>query len=87
MMTLDDWSVQDAKNRFSALVEAALKGRAQWVNRRGKPTVVVLSVEDYQRLCTRQTAPAESLTDHLLAMPQGGADFERMTVERGIEKQ
>lgn len=56
-------------------------GRAQWVSRRGKPAVVVLSVEEYQRLFTRRTAPAESLADHLLAMPQGGADFERMTVE------
>lgn len=81
MMTLDNRTVQDAKNRFSALVEAALKGRAQWVSRRGKPAVVVLSVEEYQHLCTRQATPVESLTDHLLAMPQGGADFERMRVE------
>ena len=41
------WSVQDAKNRFSAVVDAALAGQPQEVSRRGKPAVVVLS--DYRK--------------------------------------
>ena len=31
------WTVQDAKNKFSAVVEAALAGTPQEVTRRGRP--------------------------------------------------
>jgi antitoxin Phd len=30
------WSLQDAKNRFSAVVDAAARGEPQMVTRRGK---------------------------------------------------
>ena len=40
------WTLQDAKNKFSAVVEAALSGAPQEVTRRGRPAVVVLSVAD-----------------------------------------
>ena len=43
-------TLQDAKNRFSAVVDAALAGRPQEVSRRGKPAVVVVSAEEYHRL-------------------------------------
>ena len=39
------WTLQDAKNRFSAVVEAALAGTPQEVTRRGKPAVVVVADE------------------------------------------
>ena len=45
------WQLQDAKNRFSAVVEAALAGEPQEVTRRGKPVVVVVAFEEFQRLC------------------------------------
>ena len=48
---MTDWPVQDAKNRFSALVDAALAGAPQRVTRRGRPAVVVLAVDEYERLC------------------------------------
>ena len=44
------WALQDAKNRFSAVVDAALAGEPQQVTRRGKPAVVVVSVSEYDRL-------------------------------------
>ena len=37
------WSLQDAKNRFSAVVDAAARGEPQKVTRRGKWVSVVLS--------------------------------------------
>lgn len=61
MATPTAWTLQEAKNRFSAVVEAALRGPAQWVTRRGKPAVVVLSVEEYQRLYSQTPAGAGSL--------------------------
>ena len=47
---MTDWPLHDAKNRFSAAVDAALAGDPQWVTRRGRPAVVVIAVEEYERL-------------------------------------
>lgn len=62
-------TLQDAKNRFSAVVDAALAGRPQEVSRRGKPAVVVVSVEEYRRLLNEARARRESFADHLMAFP------------------
>lgn len=66
-------SLQDAKNRFSAVVDAALAGHPQQVSRRGKPAVVVLSVDEYHRLLGQARAQRESFADHLLNFPGGDA--------------
>lgn len=71
------WNLQDAKNRFSALVEAALAGRPQEVTRRGRPAVVVLSAAEYQRLVAEAGQNRESFADHLLRFP--GAEVDRLT--------
>lgn len=71
-------TLQDAKNRFSAVVEAALSGFPQEVSRRGKPAVVVISAEEYARLVKAAGARRESFADHLLAFP--GATPERSLV-------
>lgn len=69
------WSLQDAKNHFSEVVEAAGRGTPQTVTKRGKPTVVVLSVTDYQRLSGKaQDRP--SFVEHLLAFPQGKGNLK-----------
>lgn len=65
------WTLQDAKNRFSAVVEAALAGRPQEVSRRGRPAVVVLSAEEYARLVQVAAGRRESFADHLLHFPGG----------------
>ena len=83
-----EWSLQDAKNRFSAVVNAALDGAPQTVTRRGTPAVVVLAVEDYQRLCQAEKANAPTFIEHLLAIPTGGPDdvFDRPPLKlRDIE--
>ena len=78
------WTLQDAKNRFSAVVEAALAGTPQEVTRRGKPAVVVLSAAEYRRLRTDAQKVRGSFVDHLLAFP---GEFEDDEVERsGIER-
>jgi prevent-host-death family protein len=65
------WTLQDAKNRFSEVVDAALGGRPQEVTRRGKPAVVVLSVADYTRLLSGAADNRGSFAEHLLAFPGG----------------
>ena len=44
------WPVQDAKQRFSSLVEAARTDGPQVVTRHGREVAVVLSVEDYRAI-------------------------------------
>lgn len=65
------WTLRDAKNRFSAVVAAALAGRPQQVTRRGRPAVVVLSAEEYHRLVTEAASRRGSFADHLLHFPGG----------------
>ena len=63
---MTDWPLQDAKNRFSAVVDAALGGAPQRVTRRGRPAVVVLAAEEYERLCRLEKANAPTLAGLLL---------------------
>ena len=75
---MTEWPLQDAKNRFSAVVEAALAGDPQRVTRRGKPAVVVLAVEEYERLRHLERAKAPTFAELLLAIPRDGGEFERV---------
>ena len=75
---MTDWQLQDAKNRFRAVVDAALSGFPQRVTRRGKPAVVVLSVDEYERLCQLERTQAPTLAEVLLTMPQDDQEFDRL---------
>lgn len=44
------WQLQEAKNKFSQLVEKAQYEGPQFVTRHGRETVVVISVEEYQKI-------------------------------------
>ncbi|MFZ2405968.1 MAG: type II toxin-antitoxin system Phd/YefM family antitoxin, partial [Methylobacter sp.] len=48
-MQTKQWSLQDAKNKFSAVVDAAQQGKAQVITRRGVPSAVVLSIEEFEK--------------------------------------
>ncbi|WBU62078.1 type II toxin-antitoxin system Phd/YefM family antitoxin [Paracoccus albus] len=71
------WSLQDAKNKFSAVVDAALAGEPQEVTRRGKPAVVVLSASEYARILAEAQSNRGSFAKHLLTQPRGEVEAER----------
>lgn len=48
------WQLQDAKNRFSALVKAAEQNGPQIITVHGREKAVLLSAEEYQRLKRRE---------------------------------
>lgn len=79
-MSQTEWSLQDAKNRFSAVVDAAIKGIPQRVTRRGKPAVMVIAVEEYERLHHLEKAAAPTFADLLLAMPRDDVEFEQNSI-------
>ncbi len=47
---MQTWKLEEARNRFSEVVRRALAHEPQLVTRNGAAAVVVLSVEDYERL-------------------------------------
>ncbi|MDO5648700.1 type II toxin-antitoxin system Phd/YefM family antitoxin [Paracoccus sp. (in: a-proteobacteria)] len=69
------WNLQDAKNRFSAVVDAALAGQPQQVSRRGKPAVVVVAADDYARMVAAARDRRGCFADHLLGF--AGAELPR----------
>ena len=75
-----EWPLQDAKNKFSALVNAALAGEPQRVTRRGQPAVVVLASEEFERLCRLEKSDAPTLSELLLDIPQDDQDFQRLSL-------
>ena len=77
---MTEWPLQDAKNKFSALVNDALAGEPQRVTRRGQPAVVVLASEEFERLCRLERSGAPTLGELLLDMPQDDQDFERLSL-------
>ena len=81
-----EWPIQGAKNKFSALVNAALAGEPQCVTRRGRPAVVVIAAAEYERLRQAEKAGAPDFVDHLLAIPQApdGDAFELPARTRDI---
>jgi antitoxin Phd len=74
-----EWQLQDAKNKFSELVDRAVEGEAQVVTRRGKRTAVLVSADEYARLKGRGAKGPVDFVQHLLAAPKG--DFR--TPKRG----
>ena len=77
---MTEWKLQDAKNRFSAVVREAIAGYPQRVTRYGKPAVVVVAVDEYERLRRLEEVTAPTFTEMLLAIPQDDREFERLDV-------
>jgi prevent-host-death family protein len=69
------WTVAGAKARLSEVIERA-QSAPQTITRNGKPSVVVVSAEEWQR----KTARKGTLAEFLLESPLRGAylDSERL---------
>ena len=66
------WQLQEAKNRLSAAVDAAMKNGPQMITRRGRETVVLLSVKDYENL----SQPKTDLVDFFQTSPLRGVRLD-----------
>jgi len=69
------WQLQEAKSKFSQIVNLALAEGPQFVSRHGKDVVVILSVKEYQAALE----PKETLLELLLNSPLAGSG---LVVER-----
>jgi prevent-host-death family protein len=76
-MIMHTWQLQEAKSRFSEVVDLTLKEGPQLVTRRGEEAVVILAASDYRRL----TGEIPLLMDCLLHAPRG----EALVIDRSAE--
>jgi prevent-host-death family protein len=68
------WQLQEAKSRFSEMVDRSLTEGPRMVTRRGVEAVVILAADEYRRL----SGQTPRLMDCLLNAPRGEAlVFER----------
>jgi len=65
------WTVASAKAKLSEVMDRA-QSAPQTITRNGKPSVVVVSAEEWQRKITRKG----SLAEFLLASPLRSAELE-----------
>ncbi|HPH95034.1 MAG TPA: type II toxin-antitoxin system Phd/YefM family antitoxin [Anaerolineaceae bacterium] len=65
------WQLQEAKSKFSEMVDRALTEGVQIVTRRGAKAVVVIPFDEYERL----TRPEVPLSHFLLASPLAGSEI------------
>jgi antitoxin Phd len=75
-----EWQVQDAKARFSELLETALREGPQVVTRRGKETAVLVPIAMWRRL---ERAARPGLRQLLLA---DEPRFEELPPKRGQQR-
>jgi antitoxin Phd len=70
------WKLEDAKARFSEVVRLARSEGPQHVTVRGKDAVVVISVEELQKLLPPKT-PRQGLAEFLRGLDLAGLDLTR----------
>jgi antitoxin Phd len=58
---MSSWQVQDAKARFSELLDAAIEKGPQIVTRRGVEAAVLIPIEEWRRLQQRSRPDLKSL--------------------------
>ena len=61
------WQLQEAKNKFSEVVEEALSQGPQVITRRGIETVILLSYSEYRKLLASQKKLSEFFRQSPLA--------------------
>ncbi|MDO9121563.1 MAG: type II toxin-antitoxin system Phd/YefM family antitoxin [Anaerolineaceae bacterium] len=69
----NEWQLQDAKNKFSEVVNQALSKGPQLITRRGEKTAVLLSYAEYEKLCKAQG----KLSEFFRASPLADSSISR----------
>lgn len=79
---MKSWPLQDAKAKFSAVVERAIAEGPQTVTRRGRDVVVIVSMEKFQEMS--QGGGATSLVEFFRESPL--RDLPADTFQRDKDK-
>lgn len=68
----NEWQLQEAKNKFSEVVNRALKSGPQKIKRRGKEVAVLISYEEFKKSKIKKG----SLVDFFRKSPLSGLDIK-----------
>jgi len=68
------WPLQDAKNRFSQVVELARKNGPQTVTKHGEAVAVIVSFDEFKAM----SRPKETVAQFFSPLRQSGIKFERL---------
>ena len=75
------WPVQDAKARFSELLDTCLVKGPQTISRRGVPEAVIVSLEQWRQATARQVPLKDLLLEDAgrfsIDLPERGQGFHR----------
>jgi prevent-host-death family protein len=71
-MTKSQWTVAEAKAKFSEIIDRAKESGPQVVTRNGKRAAVVVSTDEWDRRTKRKT----SLVEFFLSSPLRGANLQ-----------
>ncbi len=69
------WQLQEAKNKFSEVVDTSVKNGPQIISRRGRNTAVVISFEDYRRYIAPE--PKLNFKEWLMQAPVADLEIKR----------
>lgn len=78
-MKTNIWPVQDAKARFSEMLEAASKYGPQLVTKRGVETAILVPIEEWNRVRENRKPTLKEL----LLSPDARFDFGNLIPKRG----
>jgi antitoxin Phd len=69
------WQIQEAKARFSELVERTLKEGPQTVTKHGKPVAVLIPIDQYRHL--KASGKKVGFKEHLMRAPLENVELTR----------
>jgi prevent-host-death family protein len=67
-----EWQLQEAKNKFSEVVDEALKHGPQVITKRGVETAIVISYGDYRKMLLNQ----KTISEFFRESPLVGVDLD-----------
>ena len=76
------WQLQEAKNKFSEVVDEAIKQGPQIITKRGVETVIVLSYAEYRKVMLNQ----KRLSDFFRESPLAEVDLDLKRDRSGLRK-
>lgn len=71
------WQVQEAKNKFSEVIERASQGETQIITRHGDEVAAIISIEQYSKL----KKPKQTLVEFLITSPLAESELDVTRVQ------
>lgn len=80
----DTWTVAEAKNKFSEVIDKARREGPQIITRHGRSAVVVVDADAWERTAMREARG--NFADFLLASPLRGSGLEAPRLKGGVRE-